>query len=102
LLLRKATALAEINDGLSYRSWADPRSGAGEIFAGFWRPNVWWYAPGLAAFLVRRQGLRAVVSLLKFLFKAGAALALKCALPASWVARIKACKESGHVPRKVW
>lgn len=89
LLLSAATAVTEINENLSYRSWAAPETTAWDILAGLWHPRVWWYAPGLACFLFRLLGWRAAAACLRFSFKLAAAVVVKCLLPPRWVSSLK-------------
>lgn len=85
LLLPQAKGVTEINENLSYRSWASPQTSAWEVLSGLWNPRAWWYAPGLACFLFRLRGWRGGPFLAWILLKCAAAVALKCLLPSRWV-----------------
>jgi GT2 family glycosyltransferase len=90
LLLKQATAVAEMNQSLSYRSWADPGVSSRAMLTGLWNPRVWWYAPGLAYFLIALHGWRGLLRLARLGSKLLVLSVLKVLLPGSWIKRLRA------------
>jgi GT2 family glycosyltransferase len=92
LLMKRATAASHINDGLSYRSWADPEVSPTQLLSGLWNLRVWWYAPGLAYFLIALHGWRGLILLLQLAAKLVTLSVFKALLPRRWMSQLRASR----------